>query len=82
MVQTLNATALWNEEKGTWEVEMKLIKVDNNLLGDTVVTESKGNFVSSEICDDEVLAFAIEEFLAQYKRGRKPSFNFSILFCE
>ena len=63
MVQTLNATALWNEEEGTWEVEMKLIKVDINLLGDTIITESKGNFVSSEICDDEVLAFAIEEFL-------------------
>lgn len=64
MVQTLSATALWNEEEGTWEVEMKLVKVDKNLLGDTVITESKGNFVSSEICDDEVLAFAIEEFLA------------------
>jgi hypothetical protein len=63
MVQTLNATALWNEEKGTWEVEMKLITVDNNLLGDTVVTERKGNFSSTEICDDKVMAFAIEKFL-------------------
>lgn len=64
MVQTLNATALWNEEEGTWEVEMKLISVDNNSLGDTVVKEIKGNFVSSEFCDDEVLAVAIKEFLA------------------
>lgn len=63
MVQTLNATALWNEEKGIWEVEMKLITVDNNLLGDTIVKEKKGNFSSTEICDDKVMAFAIEKFL-------------------
>lgn len=63
MVQTLNAAALWNEEKGAWEVEMKLITVDNNLLGDTIVTESKGNFSSTDICDDKVMAFAIEKFL-------------------
>lgn len=60
-VQKIKAKAVWNEEKGAWEVIVKQKITARNLDNKYFTTKTKSQIITVEECDEFVIPWAILE---------------------
>lgn len=60
-VQKIKAKAVWNEEKGVWEVIVKQKNIARNFDNKYFTTKTKSQIITVEECDEFVIPWAILE---------------------